>query len=151
MGAYGVYMDKFVFSVAMPNLIQARLSDIAGASTTRGGLRYFNVMMGVKQQVGAIKIEPSIFLQKMIDAPFRVDLNLKGSFLNERVIGAVGYRAGTGGGLGVMVGTRINGLTFAYSYDYGLQRFQQYSGGAHEITIGYAIDKKKLASSEGLK
>lgn len=151
MGAYGVYMDKFIFSVAMPNLIQARLSDIAGNSTTRGGLRYFNVMMGLKQQVGAVKIEPSLFFQKMIDAPFRVDLNLKGSFLNERVIGAVGYRAGTGGGIGVMVGTKINGLTFAYSYDYGMQRFQQYSGGAHELTIGYSIDQKKLISKPEMK
>jgi type IX secretion system PorP/SprF family membrane protein len=147
-GFYGVYMNKFTFSAAMPNLIQARLSQIAGDNSSRGGLRYFNVMMGYKETVNEITIEPSILVQKMIDAPLRVDVNLKGSFLQEKVIGAVSYRAGTGGGLGVMVGSKFNGLTFAYSYDYGLQRFQTFSTGAHEISVGFSIGRKRAAASE---
>ena len=147
-GIYGEYMEKFTFSIAMPNLIQARLSQIAGASTTRGGLKYFNAMMGYKHRGNGITIEPSILIQKMLDAPLRVDLNLKGAFLDDKVIGAVSYRAGTGGGLGVLVGTKLNGLTFAYSYDYGLQRFQQYSSGAHEISVGFSIGGKKKNMGE---
>jgi type IX secretion system PorP/SprF family membrane protein len=148
MGFYGVYADKLTVSVAMPNMIQARLSQIAGQSDTKGGLRYFNVSFGYREQVGDLKIEPSILLQKMMDAPLRIDLNLKGSFLDDKVIGALSYRAGTGGGLGVMVGTKFNGLTFAYTYDYGLQRFQQYSTGAHEITLGVSLNKKAKAMPE---
>lgn len=143
MGFYGVYMNKYIFSLAMPNLIQARLTSIANQNTTRGGLRYFNAMIGVRQVAGPVTIEPSLLLQKMLDAPFRVDANLKASFLQDRVMGAVSYRAGTGGGLGVMVGTKLNGVTFAYTYDYGMQRFQQYSGGAHEIMIGLSFKGKK--------
>jgi type IX secretion system PorP/SprF family membrane protein len=147
-GMYGTYMDKFIISIAMPNLIQARLSQIDGGTTSRGGLKYFNLMMGYKQSINEITIEPSILVQRMIDAPLRIDLNLKGSFLQDKVIGAATYHAGTGGGLGVMIGTKFNGLTFAYSYDYALQRFQQYSTGAHEISIGYSIGRKRSQISE---
>jgi type IX secretion system PorP/SprF family membrane protein len=147
-GIYGVYMNKFTFSAAMPNLIQARLSQKAGENSARGGLRYFNVMMGYKETLNEITIEPSILVQKMIDAPLRVDINMKGSFLQDKVIGALSYHAGTGGGLGVMIGSKFNGLTFAYSYDYGLQRFQQYSTGAHEISVGFSIGRKRAAASE---
>lgn len=146
MGAYGTYMDKLTFSFAMPNMIQTRLSQIAGGTTTRGGLRYINASMGYVHQTPNITVNPSILIQKMLDAPLRVDLNLKASFLEEKVIGALCYRAGTGGGLGVMVGTKFNGLTFAYSYDYGLQRFQNYAGGAHEISIGYSIGRVRKSS-----
>jgi type IX secretion system PorP/SprF family membrane protein len=142
-GIYGVYMDKFTISLAMPNLIQARLSQKAGENTSRGGFRYFNLMMGYKEKINEITIEPSILVQRMIDAPFRVDLNLKGSFLQDKVIGAVTFHSGTGGGLGVMVGSKFNGVTFAYSYDYGLQRFQQYSTGSHEISVGFSIGRKR--------
>jgi hypothetical protein len=47
-----------------------------------------------------------------------------------------------------MVGTKLNGLTFAYSYDYGLQRFQQYSSGAHEISVGFSIAGKRRAGND---
>lgn len=148
MGFYGVYMDKFTMSFAMPNLIQARLSDVAGGSQSRGGLRYFNAMMGYKHQAESVKIEPSILVQKMIDAPIRIDLNMKASFLEDKIMGGVSYRAGTGGGFGVLVGTRVNGLTFAYSYDYGLQGFQQYSTGGHEISVGFSIGRKRSTATE---
>jgi type IX secretion system PorP/SprF family membrane protein len=147
MGAYGTYMDKLTFSFAMPNMIQTRLSQIAGGTTSRGGLRFINASMGFIHNTPNITVNPSILIQKMLDAPLRVDLNLKASFLEEKVIGALSYRAGTGGGLGVMVGTKLNGLTFAYSYDYGLQRFQNYAGGAHEVSIGYTIGRARKSSS----
>lgn len=158
VGIYGVYMDKFTFSAAMPNLIQARLSQEAGGNTSRGGLRYFNLMMAYKETVNEITIEPSILVQKMAYHPsvppkpnddlLRVDINLKGSFLQDKVIGAVSYHAGTGGGLGVLVGSKFNGVTFAYSYDYALNTFQQYSTGAHEISVGFSIGRKRTAASE---
>ena len=155
MGIYGVYMNKFTFSAAMPNLIQARLSQQAGSNTSSGGFRYFNVMMGYKENVNEMTIEPSILVQKMVysptetnDVPLRIDLNLKGSFLQDKVIGALSYRVGAGGGLGVMVGSKFNGLTFAYSYDYGLSRFQTYSTGAHEISVGFSIGRKRTTVSE---
>ncbi len=148
VGFYGVYQDKLTIGASMPNLIEARLSDTGSGNGTAGGFKYYTFMLGYKQPAGAITVEPSLMLKKLPGAPFQVDLNLKGSFLEERVFGAVSYRVGGGGGLGVMVGTKYNGLTFAYSYDYALNRFQQYSGGAHELTVGYSIFPKTKTNEE---
>jgi type IX secretion system PorP/SprF family membrane protein len=149
MGFYGTYQDKLTIGLSMPNLIQARLGDVPGVSgNANGGFKYYTFSLGYKQRSGDITIEPSLVLKKIAAAPFQVDLNLKGSFLNEKVIGAVSYRAGAGGGLGVLVGTKYNGMTFAYSYDYSLNRFQPYSGGGHEITVGYTIFPKAKSGEE---
>ena len=149
VGFYGVYQDKLTVSFSMPNLIQAKLGEVGvGSGETNGGFKYYTFMLGYKQKAGAITIEPSIMMKKLQYAPFQVDLNVKASFLEERVMGGVSYRAGAGGGLGVMVGTKYNGVTFAYSYDYGLNRFQQYSTGAHELTVGYTIFKKSASSED---
>jgi type IX secretion system PorP/SprF family membrane protein len=149
MGFYGVYQDKLTVSFSMPNLIKARLGEVGvGSGDTNGGFKYYTFLLGYKQKAGAITVEPSIMMKKLEAAPFQVDVNLKASFLEERVMGAVSYRAGAGGGLGVMVGTKYNGVTFAYSYDYGLNRFQQYSTGGHELTVGYTIFSKAKTGEE---
>jgi type IX secretion system PorP/SprF family membrane protein len=149
MGFYGVYQDKLTVSFSMPNLIKARLGEVGvGSGDTKGGFKYYTCLLGYKQKAGAITVEPSIMMKKLEAAPFQVDVNLKASFLEERVMGAVSYRAGAGGGLGVMVGTKYNGVTFAYSYDYGLNRFQQYSTGGHELSIGYTIFSKAKTGEE---
>ncbi len=149
MGFYGVYQEKLTVGFSAPNLIEARLSEVNKGTDAKGGFKYYTFMLGYKQPAGAITVEPSIMLKKLAyGAPFQVDFNLKGSFLEDRVFGAVSYRAGSGGGFGVLVGTKYNNVNLAYSYDYSLARFQQYSGGTHELTVGFSIFRKTKPSEE---
>jgi type IX secretion system PorP/SprF family membrane protein len=151
-GFYGTYQDKLTVGLSMPNLIQARLSDInaAGGENSQGGFKYYTFMLGYKETINAITVEPSLVMKRIPNAPFQVDLNMKASFLDERIIGGISYRAGAGGAVGVLVGTKYNGMTFAYSYGYGLSPFQAYSGGSHELTVGYTIFKKTKSAEDML-
>ncbi len=143
-GVYADYKDKFFVGLALPNLIRARLSDIASAEESTGGLHY-NIFMGFRFDVNNydIRLEPSILIKDHRYEPFQVDLNLKGSFLNDQLIGGLTYSLGAGSRVGVLIGTNINKFSFNYSYDASFEEFQQYNNGAHEITVGIKIDNRK--------
>lgn len=70
--------------------------------------------------------------------------NLKFSFLDEQLVGGLGYAFGEHDEsyASLLLGTRINALRLYYSYDVNLGDFQKYNNGTHELTLVYRIPHK---------
>ena len=145
LGYYAEYQDQLFFGLSVPNLIRARI-DEATVQTDDGEstfLKHFTVLLGYRFDVADynFKIEPSILLRRLNDAPFFADMNLKASFLDDQLITGLSYSFGAGGKAAFLLGTRINNFGLTYSYDIGFGGFQVYNNGSHEITIGMKIDR----------
>lgn len=143
LGFYGVYNDKTFFGIAFPNIIMARLD----GNTTSGnddpeGYYSFNFGHRFKSNEYGFTLEPSILLRRARNVPFQADINLKGYFLEDKLIGGLSYRGGSRGAMGLLIGSKFSNFAFYYSFDVSFQGFQQYSGGAHEITLAFKIPKK---------
>lgn len=81
------------------------------------------------------KLQAFAVYRKMSDEPISIDLSVMAIYLNRFWLGTL-YR--NSGAISLNVGGHIfNGLTFNYAYDIGVGGINTYSGGAHEISIGY--------------
>lgn len=153
LGAFGRYRDETYFGVSFPNLVQARLDDIATSNEPKGSfLKFYIFQLGHKFVFddSNFKLEPSLLIRKVRNVPFLMDLNIVASLLNDQVQAGVTYRSGVGGGLGILLGTKLSALSVHYSYDVAFQRFQQYNGGTHEVTVAFDF-KSKTSSAKKTK
>ena len=150
-GLYGSYNDRFMFGFSALNLIQQRLGAVAGPQNKDKGLNYYTFMLGYKYKTELYSLTPSLMLRNVKDSPFTVDMNLIGNFLNDRLMVGASYRAGTGGVVGFMGGTKINNFQLAYSFDFGFAGLQKFGGGTHEMTVAYTFGKGFFAKDEKYK
>ncbi|MEM6320070.1 MAG: PorP/SprF family type IX secretion system membrane protein [Bacteroidota bacterium] len=142
LGFYGLYNDQTFFGIAFPNIIMARLDGTTNDSRDNQGYYAFNIGHRFKSSEYGFTLEPSLLLRQTRGVPFQADINLKGYFLEDKLIGGLSYRGGSRGALGLLVGTTFNNFSFHYSFDVSFQGFQQYSNGAHEITLGIRLPKR---------
>ena len=143
LGFQGIYNDQTFFGIAFPNIIMARLDgDPGGNSNDQEGYYLFNMGHRFKSNEYGFTLEPSILLRRSRNVPFQADVNLKGYFLEDKLIGGLSYRGGARGALGILVGTKFPNFGFHYSFDVSFQKFQQYSNGAHEITLSVTLPKR---------
>ena len=148
LGFWGVFKENTFFGIAFPNLISQTIDDIGntvGTDQQNSTLfRFYMANIGHSFHVTELDfiLEPSIMVRKVRNAPFQLDFNVKAKFMDERIITGLQYRSGTGGSLGLLLGTKINELKIFYSYDISFQRFQRYNTGSHEITLGFDFGKK---------
>lgn len=151
IGVYGEVDNALFFGVSFPNLIKNRLKEIEGDINldTKDGLSYA-VLLGYRFNVDNYNftIEPSITVKDLRYSPFLVDANVKFSFLDEQLVGGIGYSIGENSRAALLLGTRINALRLYYSYDVSLGDFQQYNNGSHELAMVYRIPAAKPAESE---
>lgn len=140
LGVYGSYQDQIFFGISAPSLVRNRLDRIEGIE----GDINFLVNLGGKFAMPESKVilQPSILIKQVRYSPLLTDLNLLASFLSEQLITGVSYRAGSGGALGLTLGTKYNALRLLYSYDIFLDEFQSYNAGSHEISINFNFDRK---------
>ncbi len=139
LGLRAHYLDQTFFGVTFPALVAARLQRSEQADPEqRGGLKYYMVQLGHKIIVKRLsfQVTPSVLLARTYGAPFRADLNVVASFLDEQFVSGLSYRAGAGDQLGMLLGTKVKKVKFYYSYDIGFSDFQSYNNGSHEVTIG---------------
>jgi type IX secretion system PorP/SprF family membrane protein len=150
-GVYGEVDEKLFFGVSFPNLVKNRLSDINGDVNLDDldGLSYA-VLVGYKFNIKNydFTVEPSLTFMDLRYSPFLVDANLRFSFLDEQLVGGIGYSIGDNSRASLLLGTRINALRLYYSYDVSLGDFQQYNNGTHEFTMLYRIPRKAVAAPE---
>ena len=141
LGIYGTYEKNTSFGVAFPNLILTRLGEIEGSEPRGMAFNSFIVSAGHKFPVdaGAVILEPIVMFQNLDRSPFRLDANLLAHFADGKLTTGLSGRIGTGGALGLLLGTKIEAFSIYYSYDVGFQRFEQYSSGAHEVSLGFAF------------
>ncbi len=145
LGFYGEYMEKFFVGLTLPNLVYARIDQATVPSVVDNDpFRQFTFMLGYRFKAAdeAIRVEPSLLMRRLRNAPFQTDINLKLSFLDEQLIGGLVYSVGGASKAGFLIGTRLNNFLIAYSYDVGLIDFQSYNNGGHEITVGIRINPK---------
>jgi hypothetical protein len=100
-----------------------------------GGILHFDDMQS--------KLMPSLVARSLLNAPFAVDLNLIGSFIQDQLFAGATYRLGGGNGMGILVGAGFEKFNLYYSYDVSFLGFQQYSNGTHEVSIGLVFGKEK--------
>ena len=145
LGFFATISDKTFIGLSFPNLIVAKISDIESGSNEGSFFKYYIFHVGSKFEFtdANFSLEPSVILRSIKDVPFSMDFNLKAGFLDDRLIAGMSYRAGTGGALGLLLGTELDNFRIFYSYDLSFQDFQQYSSGSHEATLALRLKGKK--------
>lgn len=148
LGLYGKFKENTFFSLAVPNLIRARLDDISSTNEERVGfLQHFMLLGGHKFYLNnsSVTVEPSMMLTKVMDVPFIVDANLKATFLDEKIAAGVTFRTGPSTSVGFMLGTKISAVQVYYSYDSHMGQFATYNQGSHEVSLAFTFGSNKTA------
>ena len=144
-GVDGEVDERLFFGVSFPDLIKSRLTEISGDINLPEFDKFsYAFLLGYRFNVENydFTIEPSITVKDLRYSPFLIDANVKFSFLDEQLVGGVGYTLGDNSRASLLLGTRVNQLRIYYSYDVSLGDFQQYNNGSHEITLVYRIPRK---------
>ncbi len=150
IGFYGTYLDRVFGGLTINNLVSNRLENISGTNNASSTINY-TFLIGQHFRIEDINVNltPSIMMRNIVDAPFMMDFNLQAGFLDNQFIAGLSYRYL--GAMGLLLGTELNGLELYYSYDLSFGGFQQYNNGSHEVTIGYAINRKSIQESRRRK
>ena len=145
VGLYGEINKKFFFGISFPDLVKERITDISGDINLPEFDQFsYAFMAGYRFNVADYNftIEPSVTVKDLRYSPFLVETYLKFAFLEEQLVGGVGYTIGDNSKASLLLGTRINQLRIYYSYDVSLGDFQTYNNGSHELTLVYHIPRK---------
>lgn len=142
-GVHGRYNENVMYGVSLPSLLSSKISDSNNSDNEDknfgfifyGGYDYHSVANG-------LHIIPSIFIKQLNNTPTHIDLNVRFSFLEERLTSGIGYTVGADNRLGFLIGTKIDKAGFYYSYNISNNEFQSYNNGAHEISIGINLSNK---------
>jgi len=145
LGFWGEFNERTYVGLTFPNLVVTRIGDIEGGENQGGFLRHVVFNVGHKFDVAAsnFTLEPSLLIRKYLDVPTQIHFNVLGGFLDEQLQAGLSYRAGTGGALGILLGTKIDVFRIYYSFGVALNDFQQYSSGKHEVTVGFSFGQSK--------
>lgn len=151
-GAMALFDEKILVSLTVPNLIRARVGgDVDNVKTERTLFKQFILMGGYRLTKNQIVFEPSLQIRKVYQAPFEVDVNLKASVFDSKLVTALQIRPGNSGQVGILVGTKQPGFSLYYSYNSSLAEFKSYERTAHEVTLGIEIKKAQNKIERGAK
>lgn len=155
LGFWGSFKDKTHIGLSFQNLILAKIGDIESGDPEGSFFRFvvFNLGHEIELDQYNFKLIPSLMVRRIKDVPLQADFNLRGSFINDKLIAGVSYRAGVGGAVGLLLGTNIDVFKIYYSYDVAFQDVQQYNNGTHEVTLAFDFSggKKKFDRTQGKK
>ena len=149
-GIYGEIDQKFIFGISFPNVVKQRIAEISG-DVVIDDLKSFPyaVLLGYRHHVESYNftVEPSVTVRDLRYSPFMVDLNLKLSFIDDQLVGGLGYSIGDNSRASLLLGTRIDELRFFYSYDVSLGDFQQHNNGSHELTLLFKLPARPAVTA----
>lgn len=148
VGVFANIQDRTQVGLSFANLVSSRLDDIV-INNQQNFFKYFTFFVAHEIEVLDLnfKIQPSIFIRQILNAPSQVDLNLKASFLDDQLITGLSYRSL--GSMGVLLGTKLTSFYLYYSYDVSFQQFQQFNMGSHEVTLAFSFTKKSPDIDKG--
>jgi type IX secretion system PorP/SprF family membrane protein len=140
IGAW-VYSDRFFGGVSMAQIAPSIQFTQTGQRTDYVLTKHYFVMGGVSIPLGYdFKLIPSFCIKGVSPAPMSFDINAKLRY-KDFLWGGVSYR--NRDAVAAMVGIIVNNtFDVSYSYDYITSRINQFTGGSHEIVIGYRIRPK---------
>lgn len=100
-------------------------------------------------EANLIKCTPSAAVRVVMGAPVQFDVNASVDWKNF-LWGGFSYRHGYA--VGAHIGVKVNkSLTAGYYYDYVTSGIGSYSGGGHELMLGYTFGGKKEEKMEEVK
>jgi type IX secretion system PorP/SprF family membrane protein len=148
-------VDKWTFSLSIPNLIQARLGKLDGSPSTTGknfGKEFLAYASYKFTTDNTFTVEPSLLLRKVLTVPFEAEANVKLGFFDDKLVTGITIRPGSSGQIGLIVGTKQPNFQIYYSYASSLSNINSYTRAAHEITIALDFKKpEKLTASDKKK
>ena len=138
-GAYW-YGERFYVGLTAFNLMESK-NDLFDLTTPVTNVlnRAFYLNGGYIFDVNDnFKVEPSVLLRYMLDAPYQMDFNVRGIYKDSYWLG-ISYR--TQDAVCMMLGTDLGVFTIGYSYDYNLSRLSTYNSGTHEVFMSVKMNK----------
>lgn len=144
LGFFGKYNDKTSIGITFPSMVVNKLNDIVSNDDSNSLFSFYTIYLAQELYVPEynITIEPSLYYRKIRNGAHTLDINFKGGFMNEKLIGGLSYRIPleetltiSDGAAGLLLGTDFENITIYYSYDLSLLQFQSYSAGGHEISF----------------
>jgi type IX secretion system PorP/SprF family membrane protein len=129
------YATKFYLGLSVPHMLN---NSTDGAFMVRADhkIRHYYLSSGYVIILNRdVKVKPSVLIKYVESAPVQTDFNINVLLQNIFWIGG-SYRTGDAF-VGIFEFQLTNRLRIGYSYDATLSSMKTYSGGSHEIMIGY--------------
>jgi len=140
LGAW-IYSDKFYAGASMAQLAPSITFSQTGQQTDYALTKHYFIMAGYKIPLGYdFVLVPSFCIKATTPAPMSFDINAKLRY-KDFIWAGVSYR--NRDAVAGMAGVIINNMfDISYSYDYITSDIHKYTGGSHEIVIGYRLKSK---------
>jgi type IX secretion system PorP/SprF family membrane protein len=139
---YGMYFysEKYFAGIAIPTLIAYDNAYSFSVNLNKSSFlrRHYYLNGGyvfTLNTTGTLKMKPAIMLKYVPAAPVQMDLS---SSLIYKDMFTFGLAFRTGDALvGMLEYRTAQRIRIGYAYDFTISKFRTYSGGSHEIVIGY--------------
>ena len=134
-----LYGKGFFIGVSADQLTRDLVEFGSGTANFNPQIHY-QVITGYKIKAGENwSITPSVLAKYMNPAPISIDANLQAEY-NEWLWFGLGYRHTDAviGMLGMNISERFK---FGYSYDFSLSKFNNFTSGGHELTLGIMLGR----------
>jgi type IX secretion system PorP/SprF family membrane protein len=132
------YSDRYFIGLSTPKLLRTQFfeTDSLAFISEPGQRAHFFLSGGYVFDLGLYhKFKPTFLLKAVEGAPISFDLSANFLFLEKFWLGAMYRHTDAVGVLAQYLLT--NDLSIGYAYDYPLSPLRNFSGGSHEIMIGY--------------
>lgn len=133
-----VYSDRFYAGVSLAQLAPSIQFTQTGQKNDYLLTKHYFIIVGYSIPLGYdFKLIPSVCIKGASPAPLSYDINAKLRF-KDFLWGGLSYRSTDA--VAAMVGIVINNtFDISYSYDYVTSDINNYTGGSHEIVVGYRL------------
>jgi len=129
-----LYGKRFYLGIAGDQLTRD-LVEFGTASANFNPQMHFNLMGGYTIPINeSLAITPSFMAKYMSPAPVSIDFNVIADY-NKMLWFGIGYRH-TDAFIGLVGMNLSNKFKLGYSYDFSISKFNNYSSGGHELTLG---------------
>lgn len=136
------YSDRYYIGLSTPKLLRTEFFDTDSLAfiSEPGQRAHYFLSGGYVFDLGLYhKFKPTFLVKAVEGAPISFDLSANFLFLEKFWLGAMYRHTDAVGVLAQYLLT--NDLSVGYAYDYPLSPLRNFSGGSHEIMIGYEFGK----------
>ena len=138
---FWIYSDKFYIGGSLLQVMPQKLYSETNVATNGRLSQHYFIMAGYRIPMGYdFTFIPSFCIKGVSPAPLSYDINAK---MRYRDIAWAGVSYRNKDAVAFMVGVIVNNtFDISYSYDYTTSNIRKYSGGSHEVVIGYRLRGK---------